>query len=113
MPDDSERDEELELWREFHKGGSQGPALKKWAELRGREATLKIFYDTDDIFRREIDGLKEKMKKGGIKPKQADEKVEELLIEAKYRRYIASFENMKENFEARKKEMAKVKEAFS
>ncbi|MFH1391524.1 MAG: hypothetical protein ABIH20_04400 [Candidatus Diapherotrites archaeon] len=42
-----------------------------------------------------------------------NKKTDELLREAEYRRYIASFEHMKENYEARKKEMAKIKAAFS
>jgi len=103
----------VELWKAFRSDSVFGDVVNEAMKERLRIAKIRLYYDTDDIFRRQIDGLKERMKKRKAKPKVIDAKMLELLREAEYRRYIASFDNMKENFEARKKEMAKVKSAFS
>ena len=115
MPEKTEEEKKLDLFKAF--GGSiHGSAYLKAQEQRLLLGRIKVYYDTDDIFRREIDHLKEKMKKDlkkGKPVKETDDLVLELLKEAEYRRFIASFENMKANYESRKKEMSKIKAVFS
>ena len=113
MVDKEEEEKKVELFKAFHDDSVYGSTLLKAREEESKFAKIKLYYDTDDIFRRQIDGLKIRMKKKKVKPKVIDEKIAVLLREAEYRRYIASFENMKINYEARKKEMTKIKQAFS
>lgn len=113
MPDELSDEKKTELWREFHKNNLFGPTYKAAFEQQAKLLKIQGFYDTDDIFRREIDGIKERMQKKKIKLKDAEKKIEELGREAEFRHYIATFEQMKQNFEARKGEMAKIKNAFT
>ena len=113
MVNKEEEQKKVELFKAFHNASVYGATLLKAREEETKFAKIKLYYDTDDIFRRQIDGLKIRMKKKKVKPKVIDEKIAILLREAEYRRYIASFENMKINYEARKKEMTKIKQAFS
>jgi len=111
--DDKEEEKKVELFKAFHGQGIYGATLLKAREEEAKFAKIKLYYDTDDIFRRQIDSLKIRMEKKKAKPKEVEEKIAVLLKEAEYRRYIASFETMKINYEARKKEMTKIKQAFS
>ncbi|HIH09973.1 MAG TPA: hypothetical protein HA254_04880 [Candidatus Diapherotrites archaeon] len=105
-------EKKTELWKAFHSTDLFGAPYTEFSKKLARMKMLQNFYFNDDIFRREIDGLRQKMEKKKVALKAVDKKIDELVAEADYRRYIASFESMKENFEARKKEMAKVEEAF-
>ena len=105
--------EKLKLWKDFHEESNFDKKMMKLAEIEARLSLIKTFYSVDDIFRREIDGLKNKSGKKKIKAGDIEKTIDEYLEEAKYRAYMASFDNMKKNFEARKKEMTKIKEAFS
>ena len=109
---DKEDNRKTELFKAFHEDSILGNALDKFTKMQNRLATIKLFYDTDDIFRREIDALKNKAEKKKVDVEKIEEKVDEFLKEAEYRRYIASFEHMKQNYEARKKEMTKIKDAL-
>lgn len=113
MTEELNEKKKLELWKAFHDNNILGPKFNAAAEKQAKLAKIQNYYDNDDIFRREIDALKEKMRKKKITLKQVESKTEEFLKEAEYRKYIATFEHMKENFDARKKEMAKIQEAFS
>ncbi len=112
MAEELSGQKKIELWKAFHPGSLMSPALEQMRTKQLKLATIQQFYDTDDIFRREIDGLRQKMEKKKLTLKEVEKKTEEFLREAEYRRYIATFEHMKENFDARKKEMAKIQEAF-
>ena len=105
-------EKKLELWRAFHTDNIFSPVYNKAMEERLRLGLIQTFYDTDDIFRREIDGFREKMVKKKIKIKEVEKKIGEFLKEGEYRRYMATFEHMKQKFDARKKEMAKIEEAL-
>ncbi len=100
------------MWKASHTDGLFGPVYSLVMEERLRLGFIQSFYDTDDIFRREIDGLREKMAKKKIKIKEVEKKINEFLKEGEYRRYMETFENMKLNYESRKNEMAKIDEAL-
>ena len=102
----------IELWKAFHTDGMFGQVYNRAMEERMRLGLIQIFYDTDDIFRREIDFLKGSMAKKKMKVKEVEKKIGELLKEAEYRRYIATFDNMKKNYEARRSEMTKIDDAM-
>ena len=86
-------EKKTELFKAFNSNSIYGIAVEKAFEERQKLAKIKLYYDTDDIFRREIDHLKDNLKKAK-KPDTNffESKIEELLREAEYRRYIASFE---------------------
>jgi hypothetical protein len=105
-------EKKTELWKAFHDKSLFGSAFDEAMAKRQRFANVRLFYDTDTVFRREIDGLKKKMERTNMGLEKADAQVEEYLKEAEYRRYIATFENMRLNYDARKKEMDKLKDAF-
>ena len=105
--------EKLALWKAFHEKTGFDRTMEELVETQARLSLIKAFYSVDDIFRREIDGLKNKSGKKKTKGRDIEKTIDEYLEEAKYRAYMASFDNMKKNFEARKKDMSKIKEAFS
>ena len=102
----------LELWKAFHADGMFGQVYNRAMEERMRLGLIQTFYDTDDIFRREIDFLKQKMAKKKMKVKDVEKAIGELLKEAEYRRYIATFDNMQKNYDARRAEMSKIDDAM-
>ena len=100
--------EKLAIWKAFHEKTGFDRQMEKLAEIEARLSLIRTFYSVDDIFRREIDGLKKKSKKKKGS-KDVEKKIDEYLEEAKYRGYMASFDNMKKNYDARKKEMSKIR----
>ena len=112
MPNVLNDEKTTELWKAFHTDNLLGPNTQKAIENQLRLREIQGFYNTDDIFRREIDFLREKMTNKKIKFKETEKKIEQFLKEAQYRRYIATFENMKQNYQARKSQMTKIQEAL-
>lgn len=112
MPDELSDSRKIELWKEFHRGNLFGPSYTAAVEKQARLVRIQNFYENDDIFRREINGLKERMVKKKMKLKEVEKRIDELASEAEYRRYIASFEAMRQNYDARKSEMAKIGDAM-
>ncbi len=101
--------EKLKLWKAFHEKTGLDKRMEELAEIEARLSLIKTFYSVDDIVRREIDGLKNKSQKKKTKDRDIEKTIDEYLEEAKYRAYMASFSNMKKNYEARKKEMSKIR----
>ncbi|GEM_PF-4791069 len=52
------------------------------------------------------------MKKKKMSLKNVEKKTDEFLQEAEYRRYMATFEHMQKNYDARKSQMARIENAL-
>ncbi len=112
MAEELSDEKKLELWKAFHTDSLFGPVYTRALEERLHLGLIQTFYDADDIFRRGIDFLRDSMAKKKMKRTEVDKKIGELLKEAEYRCYIATFGNMKKKYEVRKQEMAKIGEAM-
>ena len=102
--------QKTELFKAFREKDTR---IEKYLDWQAHLNIMHALYQFDDIFRREVDGLRKKTEKKKMDIEQINKKIDEFVREAEYRAYIASFDNMKKNYEARKKEMSKIKEAFS
>ena len=109
---------EVERWRAWHT-----PSLSSMPvfETARQVAEEKEYYEHDTIYRKQIgsltaryDGKLKKAKRGNMKKirEAFDDDREDLLEEARLRRYLMSFDTMKKNYEARKKEFEKIDRAF-
>ena len=112
MADELSEEKRIELWKAFHDTNLLGVPYNDYTKKQAKLTSLQNYYTSDDIFRREIDGLRQQMKKKKISLKAVDKKTDEFLKEAEYRRYIATFEHMQKNYNARKNQMAKIQDAL-
>ncbi len=121
-PDDypDELMKKVEFERQFHKDNPI-EALDSFFEGKASRVEAQEYYEHDDIFRKEADSLKARFEKKFKTAKKGqyvklDEELrkeqDELLAEARLRRHILSFDTMKKNYYARKKEFEKIEKVF-
>ena len=112
-----EMEKKLDQWRAFF---STPAIFDEYLRHKHRKEEELDYYFHDDIYRREVDSLNAKFRKKLKESKKGyktledefEQEREEILSEAKLRKTLMSFDTMKKNFYARKKEMNKIKKAF-
>ncbi len=93
-------------WEELSKG------ITEPARRVRRLYIIRDFYTHDDIFKRQFDDIYKLAAAKEWKAEKRDKKIDELLDEAILRRTMLSFESMKKNYEARKREFEKIEKVL-